>query len=156
VKNSLDQFGIMSEVLLAEIIATLFASYQPPGVVDPPFWFIERRYWVVYTAWIVMFEVTMSCRGLDKFPSDQPVNACRTSRDALIKDWICTVTSPVGTVATNWVEVKLYLTPLISTQMLPEDVMLAGTFMDRVGPRAGPTFTLNDAMLFALLGSLIV
>jgi len=93
----------------------------------------------------------VSCRGLAKFPSDQPVKACLTLGDALIRDWICTVTSPVGTLVTNWVEVKLYLTPLISTQMLPEDVMFAGMLIERVGPRVGPTFTLNDATLFALL-----
>ena len=45
-KISLDQFGITFEVALAETVATLFAAYQPPGVVVPPFWFIERRYWV--------------------------------------------------------------------------------------------------------------
>ena len=125
-KTSLDQFGIMPDGVLAETETALFAICQLLGVVDPPFWFIERRYWVAYTAWIVMFEVTVSCRGLDEFPSNQPMNACRTPSDALIRDWICTVTRPVGTLAINWVEVKLYLTPLISTQMLPEDVMFAG------------------------------
>ena len=151
-KSSLDQFGTMPEVVLAEIVATLFATYQPPGVVEPPFWFIERRYWVAYTAWIVMFEITVSCRGLDELPSDQPVNIWRTPSDALIRDWIWTVTSPVGTLAINWVEVKLYLTPLINTQMLPEDAMFAGMLMERVVP----TFTLKDAVLLALLGSFIV
>jgi hypothetical protein len=142
----------MLDGVLAETVATLFAIYQPLGVVDPLFWFIERRYWVAYTAWITMFEVTVSCRGLDELPSDQPVNTCRTPRDALIRDWICTVTSPVGTLVSNWVEVKLYLTPLINAQMFPKDAMFAGMLMERVGP----TFTLNDATLFALLGSFIV
>ena len=151
-KTSLDQFGITPEVMFAETVATLFTMYQPPGVVDPPFWIIERRYWVAYTAWITVFEVTVSCRGLDELPSDQPSNTCLTPCDALTMDWICTVTRPVGTLAMNWVEVKLYLAPLISTQMLPEDAMFAGMLMERVGP----TFTLNDATLFALLGSFIV
>ena len=62
------------------------------------------------------------------------------------------MTSPVVTLATNCVEVKLYRIPFISTQTLLEDVMFPGMLMDRVGP----TFTLNDATLFALLGSFIV
>ena len=45
-KTSLDQFGIMLDGVLAETEATLLAICQPLGVVDPPFWFIERRYWV--------------------------------------------------------------------------------------------------------------
>ena len=99
-----------------------------------------------------MFEFTVSCRGLDELPSDHPVNICRTPSDALIRDWICTVTSPVETPVINWVELKLYLTPLIITQTLPEDATFAGMLMERVVP----TFRLNDATLFALLGSFIM
>lgn len=151
-KTSLDQFGIMPDGVLAETETALFAICQLLGVVDPPFWFIERRYSVAYTAWITMLEVTVSCRGLDELPSDHPVNACRTPSDALIRDWICTVTSLVETLAVTWVELKLYLTPLISTQMLPEDAIFVGMLMERVVP----TFTLKDAVLLALLGSFIV
>ena len=60
-------------------------------------------------------------------------------------DWICTVIVPLGTLDWNWLEVTLYLTPLIRIQTFPVDVTLSGMLIVRVGP----TLMLNVATLFA-------
>jgi len=73
------------------------------------------------------------------------VKTCLIPCETFTVDWTWTVTVPFGTLVWNWLEVMLYWTPLILTQIFPADAMLNGTLIVRVGP----TLSVKVAVLLA-------